>query len=61
CTHEHSKFIKPSELCRDMRKVGLDVSSMTGMTYNPLTGTYKLNPKDVSVNYLIHGSKSTAQ
>ncbi|WP_067518473.1 bifunctional 2-polyprenyl-6-hydroxyphenol methylase/3-demethylubiquinol 3-O-methyltransferase UbiG [Endozoicomonas ascidiicola] len=60
-THEHSKFIKPSELCSDMRKVDLNVHDMTGMTYNPLTGVYRLNPKDVSVNYLIHGSKSTEQ
>ncbi len=56
-THEHSKFIKPSELSRDMRKAGLDIHDMTGMTYNPLTKVYRLNPKDVDVNYLIYGSK----
>ncbi|MFK0572352.1 bifunctional 2-polyprenyl-6-hydroxyphenol methylase/3-demethylubiquinol 3-O-methyltransferase UbiG [Endozoicomonas sp.] len=56
-THEHSKFIKPSELCSDMRKADLDVHDMTGMTYNLLTKVYRLNPKDVDVNYLIYGSK----
>ncbi len=56
-THEHSKFIKPSELCADMRKADLNVQDMTGMTYNPLTKVYRLNPKDVSVNYLIYGTK----
>ncbi len=56
-THEHRKFIKPSELSRDMRKAGLALNGMTGMTYNPFTKVYRLNPNDVSVNYLIHGSK----
>lgn len=56
-THEHRKFIKPSELSRDMRKAGLSTDEMTGMTYNPFTKVYRLNPTDVSVNYLIHGSK----
>ena len=26
---------------------------MTGMTYNPLTTNYKLDKRDVSVNYLV--------
>lgn len=60
-THEHSKFIKPSELSRDMRTAGLDIRDITGMTYNPLTRVYRLNPKDVDVNYLIYGSKPAAQ
>ncbi len=56
-THEHRKFIKPSELSRDMRKVGLNTDEIIGMTYNPFTRVYRLNPNDVDVNYLIHGSK----
>jgi 2-polyprenyl-6-hydroxyphenyl methylase/3-demethylubiquinone-9 3-methyltransferase len=30
---------------------------MTGMTYNPLLKTYKLNPRDVDVNYLLQAFK----
>jgi len=30
---------------------------ITGMTYNPITRNYKLDPNDVSVNYLIHTRK----
>ena len=56
-THEHSKFIKPSELSQFMRNSGLMVHDTTGMTYNPFLQTYRLNPKDISVNYLIYGSK----
>lgn len=56
-THEYSKFIKPSELASWVRKAGLEWQEITGMTYNPLTKKYKLNPHDVSVNYLVHTSK----
>ena len=60
-THDHSKFIKPSELCNWMRKTDLAVHDMTGMVFNPLTGIYKLNKKDTDVNYLIYGSKPTQE
>ncbi len=55
-THEWKKFIKPSELCSDIRSAGLSVQEIIGMTYNPLTKVYKLG-KDVDVNYLIHATK----
>ena len=58
-THDHKKFIKPSELCADMRSAGLVVHDMIGMTYNPLTKVYRLNKKDIDVNYLVYGSKSS--
>ena len=56
-THEHGKFIKPSELHEYMRLAGLNSQAMTGMTYNPITKIYKLNAKDVDVNYLVHACK----
>ncbi len=56
-THEYSKFIKPSELARWIRHAGLEWQEITGMTYNPLTKNYKLNSKDVTVNYLVHTKK----
>lgn len=56
-THEYEKFIKPSELATYVRQAGLHLEHMTGMTYNPFTKTYRLNERDVSVNYLIHVSK----
>lgn len=55
-THQHSKFIKPHELYKWMRDVGLSIKEMTGMVYNPITGEYKLKNSDTSVNYLVHGS-----
>ena len=52
-THDFSKFIRPSELDGWIRQAGLKTIDITGMTYNPLTTTYKLSKHDVSVNYLV--------
>ena len=52
-THDFAKFIRPSELTRWSREAGLDTGDITGMTYNPLTGVYKLDPRDVDVNYMV--------
>ena len=56
-THEYAKFIKPSELGSWIRDADLILQDMTGLTYNPLTRHYKLNPKDVAVNYLVRAVK----
>ena len=56
-THDYSKFIRPSELAKWLRDAGLELQSISGMTYNPLTKHYKLDPNDVSVNYLLHAKK----
>ncbi len=50
-THEYAKLIRPSELARYCREVGLDVTGTRGMQYNPLTDRYWLS-SDTSVNYL---------
>mgnify|MGYP000341990452 CR=1 FL=1 len=52
-THDFQKFIRPSELGNWIRKSGLQSLEMTGLVYNPLTKAYRLNPKDVDVNYMI--------
>ena len=56
-THDYAKFIKPAELVRMARETGLDLVSMTGMSYNPLTKVYNLGD-DTSVNYLVHLRRS---
>ncbi|MGL6160394.1 bifunctional 2-polyprenyl-6-hydroxyphenol methylase/3-demethylubiquinol 3-O-methyltransferase UbiG [Microbulbifer sp.] len=57
-THEYARFIRPSEMGTWLRDAGLEIRDITGMTYNPLTRSYKLNPRDVDVNYLLHAVKS---
>jgi 2-polyprenyl-6-hydroxyphenyl methylase/3-demethylubiquinone-9 3-methyltransferase len=56
-THEYDKFIKPSEMAQCIRQAGLLMDDITGMTYNPLTKVYRLNPNDVDINYLVHAVK----
>jgi 2-polyprenyl-6-hydroxyphenyl methylase / 3-demethylubiquinone-9 3-methyltransferase len=51
-THDYARFIRPSELDRWVRAAGLVTRDITGMSYNPLTGTYSLSD-DLEVNYLI--------
>jgi 2-polyprenyl-6-hydroxyphenyl methylase/3-demethylubiquinone-9 3-methyltransferase len=50
-THDWTRFLRPSELAAFARRAGLDLDQMIGMTYNPLTRTYRLEA-DTSVNYL---------
>jgi 2-polyprenyl-6-hydroxyphenyl methylase / 3-demethylubiquinone-9 3-methyltransferase len=51
-THDHARFIKPSELASFCRSAALVVSASKGMGYNPVTRRYSLND-DTSVNYLM--------
>ena len=52
-THEYLKFIRPSELARWGRAAGLDLQDLTGISYNPLTRSFRLSA-DATVNYLAH-------
>ena len=55
-THDYAKFITPAELTQDVRNAGLDVHTMKGLSYNPITKMYSLN-NDTSVNYMIACTK----
>jgi 2-polyprenyl-6-hydroxyphenyl methylase/3-demethylubiquinone-9 3-methyltransferase len=50
-THDYARFIKPSELAGFARRAGLESDALIGMTYNPMTRTYRLEA-DASVNYI---------
>ena len=52
-THEYEKFIKPSELSRWAKSVGLEPDELIGMSYNPFTQRYRLG-RDTDINYLLH-------
>jgi len=51
-THDYARFIRPAELDRWVRATELRTTDLTGLSYNPLTRTYRLAPKDISVNYM---------
>jgi 2-polyprenyl-6-hydroxyphenyl methylase / 3-demethylubiquinone-9 3-methyltransferase len=59
-THDYARFLKPSELAAMCRAARLEVSSITGMTYNPLTRNYSLG-RDADVNYILHATKTRDQ
>lgn len=52
-THDFSNFIRPSELDLWIRQAGLTTDDITGLVYNPLTRKYRLEPRDVDVNYMV--------
>lgn len=55
-THDWKKFVRPSELCRNLRRNGVDVSDISGLSFNPLTDEWRVSG-DVSVNYILFGTK----
>lgn len=57
-THDHQRFIKPSELLAMTDAAGLQAQAMNGIVYHPLQG-FKLSAQDVDVNYIIALTKPT--
>ncbi|MBV2235931.1 MAG: bifunctional 2-polyprenyl-6-hydroxyphenol methylase/3-demethylubiquinol 3-O-methyltransferase UbiG [Sterolibacterium sp.] len=55
-THDYARFLRPAELARDCREQGLQVDEIIGMSYNPLSKTYRLGT-DTRVNYLLRAHR----
>lgn len=51
-THQHQRFIKPSELLQMTDRYQLEPQSMKGLVFHPLKG-FVLSDKDVDVNYIV--------
>lgn len=51
-THQHNKFIKPSELGQMARQAGLVLIDSAGINFNPLLKHYALS-HNLDINYLI--------
>lgn len=51
-THEWSKFITPDELFDLLTRAGLEPVDRKGFVFNPLTWSWKLSDRDLSVNYV---------
>lgn len=52
-THDHKKFIKPSELLHWIDQSSLHCHHMTGLQYIPVVDQFKLGD-NVDVNYMLH-------
>ncbi len=53
-THDHSKFIKPSELMAMTDQAGLLPRDMTGLHMDPISQGFYLSSNNVDVNYLLY-------
>jgi len=51
-THDYARFVQPAELAAFARRAGIAPHAIVGMTYNPLSRTYRL-AGDTGVNYLM--------
>jgi 2-polyprenyl-6-hydroxyphenyl methylase/3-demethylubiquinone-9 3-methyltransferase len=51
-THQWKKFVRPSELAQRLRRNGLTVAEVTGVSYNPLGDSWHLSG-DLGVNYMV--------
>lgn len=51
-THNWRQFLRPSELAAAVRVHGLAMKELTGVTYNPLLDEFRLNGRNLEVNYM---------
>ena len=55
-THDWRKFVRPSELARELRRNGLSLAEIRGVTYSPLGDRWSLSD-DTDVNYMLAAKK----
>ena len=55
-THDWRRFLRPSELAGHLRRAGLEVAELIGVTYNPLSASWRLS-RDLDVNYMVLAEK----
>ena len=55
-THDYAKLIRPSELDAWLRRCGLEVLDVAGVTYLPWLERCSIS-NDCSINYLVHARR----
>ena len=50
-THDWRRFMRPSELARQIRGHGLEMKELAGVSYNPIGDSFSLG-RDCGVNYM---------
>lgn len=55
-THSWSRFVRPSEAVRPLRRGGLEIEDLTGVTYDPLRDRFRLT-RDPAVNYMLFATR----
>ena len=57
-THTFSKLIKPEELKSFLNKNKINVTNLTGLVFNPLSGQWMLDKNNCLINYFCTAIKS---
>jgi 2-polyprenyl-6-hydroxyphenyl methylase/3-demethylubiquinone-9 3-methyltransferase len=50
-THDWRRFLRPSELARQLRSHGLDMQELAGVAYDPIGDAFSIS-RDCAVNYM---------
>lgn len=58
-THDYRQFVKPSELAALLRRRGLALDELTGVSYNPFRRVARLSRR-TAVNYMLCASRPAA-
>ena len=56
-THDPRKFVKPAEIRSPLERAGLQIESVTGVSYEPLRDRWRRS-EDLSVNYMMFASRA---
>lgn len=56
-THEWSKFITPDELFAFIERAGMEPVDRKGFVFNPISWSWKISDRDLSVNYVTAAKK----
>lgn len=61
-THEHDKFVRPSELEHYFQSNGLEMLNLQGLVFSPLSWSWSLDNRkagaDLSINYCVFAQKN---
>lgn len=52
-THDWRQFVRPSALAAALRRQGLTVRDVHGLVYDPLRAAWRLDGRDLAVNYIL--------
>jgi 2-polyprenyl-6-hydroxyphenyl methylase / 3-demethylubiquinone-9 3-methyltransferase len=56
-THRWSRFVRPSEAARPLRRAGLRIEDFSGVVYDPLRDRFALS-RDLAVNYMLFATRT---
>jgi len=56
-THDWRRFVRPSEIANPLRAAELTTRDVTGVTFAPMSGSWKLS-SDTAVNYMLFATKA---